>query len=96
MGQIFKNQTELRIRLTLDVDITGASLVQIHYRKPSGLIGTWVAIVESAAEGIIYYDVQTNDLDKAGSWTFWGYIIFAAGEKARGEPALITIFDIQT
>ena len=94
MPQIFKNQTELRIRLTLDVNITGATLVQIHYRKPSGLIGTWTATVESASGGIIYYDVQSGDLDEAGTWMFWGYVIFESGLIARGESASVVVYEV--
>jgi hypothetical protein len=90
--QIFKNQSELTIRLLLDVDITGASVVQIQYRKPGGTIGAWTATVESAIEGIIYYDIQAGDLDEAGVWTFWSYVIFASGEDARGESALVTVY----
>lgn len=96
MGQIFINQTKLRIRLILGVDVTGASTIHIQYRKPDGVTGAWDASIESATDGIMYYDIQSGDLDEAGIWTFWGYIVFASRGMARGEPVLVTVYETET
>jgi hypothetical protein len=92
MGQIFKNQTKLRIRLTLGVSVLNASRTQIQYRKPSGPVGAWTAVVESISNGVIYYDLEEGDLDETGIWMFWGYVIFASGGNAKGEPILVTVY----
>ena len=87
MAKLYAGQSELRIRLTLGVDITGATTVQIKYIKPNGTEGAWTAVVETALTGIIYYDVLDGDIPEAdyGEWGFWGYVVFADGRDAPGE-----------
>jgi len=52
-NKIYSGQTELQIRLTTGVTITGAAC-QVKYRKPSGKEGAWDATIEDATAGIIY------------------------------------------
>jgi len=87
MGNVFTDQTYLKIRLTAGVDITSCITKEIHYVKPDGTTGALTATVENAATGIIYYDVPMSStlLDQAGNWKFWAYIKFADGREARGE-----------
>ena len=94
MSKVYKNQTSLRVRLTLGVDITDAIVKQIKYQKPSGIVGYWNATVEDATEGIIYYDITTNDINEAGQWKFWAYITFSDGRSAPGEYATETIYEV--
>lgn len=84
MGKIYAGQ-DVKVRLTVGQDITGASVKKIKYRKPGGTEGSWNATVEDAENGIIYYDVQDEDIDESGVWTFWAYITFADGRSAPGE-----------
>ena len=45
MGKIYLNQDSLRIQLTTEVDITGATVTQIKYKKPvsgdTDEVGSW-------------------------------------------------------
>lgn len=85
---IYVGQSELRITLTANVDITDALDLQIRYKKPSGAVGHWTATEQTAATGVIYYDlIDENDLDESGTWTFWPYVTFADGRSAPGDPA---------
>jgi len=95
MGKIFINQTYLKIRLTADVNINGATETKIYYRKPDGTVSSVDANVESAAEGIIYYDVAPAStlLDQTGVWYFWAYVEFSDGRMARGETVRQQIYD---
>ena len=87
MGKIYVAQTALRFAATLSIDITGATVVQIKYKKPDGTEGEWDAVVSDASTGVIYYNVADADvLDVAGVWTLWGYVTLASGKSVPGEP----------
>ena len=86
MAKPYKAQSALRITCTVGVNITGASVTQLRYKKPSGTTGSWTAQVSDATAGIIYYDLAEPSLiDEAGLWTFWGYITFSDGRSAPGQ-----------
>ena len=95
MSKIFVDQTYLRIILTTNVDITSARTTEIHYKKPDGTIGQLTALVQDPVDGVIYYDLDSDDtlLDTRGPWKFWAYVVFSDGRIARGEPVGVTIWD---
>ena len=96
MTRIYKNQDELRIRLTAGQNIAGATLVQIRGLAPSGTLKQWTATVEIAATGVIYYDLVAADLDEIGDWVFWAYITFSDGRSAPGEDVYRRIYEKST
>jgi len=94
MGKIYLNQSSLRLKLVTGVDITGASVTQIKYKKPDGeTTGTFTATVEDAGAGSIYYDFADDELDQAGNWLFWAFITFSDGRSAPGEPVRVTVYE---
>lgn len=94
MGKIYKNQTELTIRLDTGVDLSAAATSKIKYKKPSGATGEWTATVYDVTNGIIQKILSlTTDLDQAGAWTFWAYITFTDGYSAPGEPSILDVFE---
>jgi len=93
MGKIYKSQDSLRIKLTTSVDITGATVKKIYYKKPGGTIGSWDATVDVIATGVIYYDVVSGDIDESGQWEFWAYITFSDGRSAPGQAITRIIFN---
>jgi len=86
MGKIYLNQSSLRLQLTTDEDITGATVTRIQYKKPSGTTGYWTAQVEAVGDGIIYYDLLGTELDEIGTWKIWAFVTFVDGRSAPGEP----------
>jgi hypothetical protein len=92
MNAIYVGQSALRIRLLLNVDITGAQETLIKFSKPSGETGEWNAEVESDSEGIIYYDLlEPSDLDEAGDWVFWGSVQFEDGRIAPSRAIVVKV-----
>jgi len=91
MGKIYLNQSSLRIQLTTNVDITGATVTQIKYKKPSDATGSWTAQVEAVGDGIIYYDLTGTELDETGTWVLWAYVTFADARSAPGEPVNVIV-----
>lgn len=86
MGKIYKNQTALKLRATVGVDVTGATSALIKYRKPGGDTGSFAADITNAEAGALEYVVASpEDLDEKGVWTFWGHVTFSVGKAAPGE-----------
>jgi len=91
MSSIFVNQSKLRIQLTTNVDIAGATSLLIKYKKPSGTAGQFVATSSDDTNGVIYYDLTNEELDTPGQWMFWAYVTFSDGRVAPGEVSTIVV-----
>ncbi len=93
MKRIFKNKTKLRIILDTKCDLSGYETVTIAARKPNGTVVDFPAVVKDTENGIIFYDVQSeNDIDVSGWWLFWPEIIFDDDRTARGIAARIFVY----
>ena len=93
MGKIYKGQTKLKIELTVNQDITDATVKRIKYQKPSGETGYWPATVSSATAGVIYYEPDTTSiLNEVGKWTLWAWVTFSDDRLAPGEPVMMMIY----
>jgi hypothetical protein len=93
MGKIYKNQTNLQIERTAEVDITGATCI-IKYIKPSGETGSFPATIVTAATGIMKYDVTlSTDIDESGLWKTWAYATFSDGRSAPGEAVNMYVYN---
>lgn len=93
MGKIFTGQTDLTIKATVGVDITGATATLIKFKKPTNETGDFTASIEDAALGIIKYEIQAvTDIDQYGAWTFWAHVTFADGDVAAGESFKVQVF----
>jgi hypothetical protein len=65
---------------------------KIKYQKPNS-----TAVYEYDAHiattvGAIYYDFKVGDLNVAGDWTFWAYVIFTSDRVAPGTPIKIKVW----
>jgi hypothetical protein len=86
MNQVFVGQTDLLIKMFVDRNIVGATVTRIAYRNPKGVEGFFNATVENATTGILVYPAINNELNVAGTWTFWAEITLASGLIAIGTP----------
>jgi hypothetical protein len=68
---IFKNQGYLVIRLDTGLDLSSASNLQILYKKPSGVKGSYSAIAEGTK---LTYAFTNADLNETGIWEFQTYL----------------------
>ena len=92
MGNIFKGQTKLQIKLTVEQDITEAIQTVIRYKKPSGARGEWTATPADPATGLLKYEPASSaTLDECGQWTIWAYVQFSDGRTAAGEPVTMQV-----
>lgn len=94
MKNIFKNKTKLRILIDTKCDLSGFQSVSIVAKKPDDAIVTFPAVVKDAENGIIFYDVQSeNDFDLSGWWTLWPEVLFDDDRTARGRSVRFFVYE---
>lgn len=67
---VYKTQSYIDVRLDTAIDLTGATVTRVLYKKPSGEKGFWAATVDGQD---LVYAVQVGDIDEAGIWSFQSY-----------------------
>ena len=92
MGKIYADQTALKIDLDTGIDLTtGVDSVYIKYTKPgSSTTDQWSATVENGTH--ITKVLSGGEIDIAGDWKFWAYVIFTDTSKAPGEPVQVRVY----
>jgi hypothetical protein len=93
MSRVFKGQSALRITVKTFTDLEGISSAAIKYRKPDGSLGEFGAGVTDVDKGIIFHECIEGEIDIAGWWVFWAFIVFADGRTAAGETAKVFIWN---
>ena len=93
MSQIFVGQTALKFILDTGIDLTNAMQVKIKFRRPDGTTGEWNAEIEPPpSNGRISYTIQTpGDLNIAGNWQLWAFVVFSDNTYAPGEIANVRV-----
>jgi hypothetical protein len=84
----------VRLRCTMDIDISGTGQAALRVLKPDGNVETWNATnVSNATSGIFYYDTNTTNLNIAGVYVVngvWdpnpGGIYYGAGTSFTVHP----------
>ena len=62
----------LQLKLNTGVDITSATVANVHYRKPSGATGSFTGAVTGTY--YVSYTLQDGDIDEQGEWEFQSYV----------------------
>ena len=94
MGKVFEGDTGVKITLSTEENITGATSRLIKYIKPDLTTGQFTAIEEGApATGdISYTTTSADDLDVTGRWTAWAKVTHSDGTVSTGEAEGFTIY----
>lgn len=94
MKRIYKNKSKLRLMIDTKCDLSGYETVSIMAKKPDDTEVSFPAVVKDVENGIIFYDVQTeDDLDLAGWWTFWPSVTFDDDRTACGRAVKVFVYD---
>lgn len=92
MSKIYKNQTDLKIVVMTNKDLSGYSDVRLKYKDPDGIDGFFAVVIDSPIGGIVSYSTPLNTpLDKEGNWTFWVYATSPSGFVSVGDPFKLTV-----
>lgn len=90
MAKVYVGDISTKIRLDAGVDITEATVLEIHYTKPDGTKGVWTALPEDSNYG--YYLTVDGDLDENGVWEVQLYVELG-GWKGHGEITSFSVFE---
>ena len=90
MNRIFIDQSNLRITAETGVTVAGATSQFIKYKRPDGIIGSWVGIADG--EDVYYNFSEPSELSQSGYWTFWAYVVFSDGRTAPGNSTTIYVY----
>lgn len=86
---IYVNAVGVEFRLNTGVDISAATLLEIHVKKPSGIV-KWTAARYLTTQKITYTTV-VGDLSEAGTYTLQAYVEWGSSSKHHGEAIEIEI-----
>ena len=86
MANYYSGQTNLKIELETNVELTDATLL-IKYRRPDGGVNAFEATIDGEDSSKMYYNLSTaTDLCPSGNWTFWSHAVFSDGSVGIGTP----------
>lgn len=93
--QQFNVGTTIRMSLTRQdgtpFDLTGATVLDLWARKPSGRNVVWSALVDGAAtDGVLAYVTGGGDLDEHGAWELQAHVI-TAGANLYGRRVPVNV-----
>lgn len=81
----------IQIDLVMDDDISGAGVVQVKYRKPSGAAAAAAATVVDAELGWIRYVLPAASVDEDGDWAIWAYAVRSDGSIDIGDTLTMRV-----
>jgi hypothetical protein len=90
MARIHVGDKFVKIRLNAGMDISAATTIEIHYKKPDGTTGEWTATLEGT--NYAYYYTLADTLDMNGTWTIQLYVEVGS-VKAHGKAASFVVYD---
>jgi len=90
MARVFVGDTNTKIRLDAGQDISAATKIEIHYKKPDSSKGIWAAGIEGTDYG--YYLTKSDDLNMNGMWEVQLYVEIGDW-KGHGEIASFLVFE---
>lgn len=94
MSAIYKNQTLLIFEFEAGSSLVGFTSALIKLKKPNRTSGEWVGTISDEENGIVTYEVQSeDDLNVAGEWIVWLDLTYNDGKKLISEPDRFTVFN---
>jgi len=88
---VFKNDIGVEIILEVGADLSTATLLQIAYKKPSGVSGLWTGALRSTSQ--IVFTSTTGTLDETGRWKVQAKATFPL-KLIHGQETTLTVEDI--
>lgn len=79
------------IILDTGINLSTATSLKIKYKNPAGTSGEWTGVLFETTK--IKYEVSTNVLTLAGSWTLWSFVTMSDGRTASGTPVELVVYE---
>lgn len=92
MNKLFDSQTDLKLVIMTNKDMTGFGDVRLKYKDPDHIEGEFNVLIEDASRGIVSYQTPVGQpLGKEGVWTFWVHATAPSGAVSVGEAFKLQI-----
>ena len=88
---IFVGQTLLSIILDTEIDLTGASTLEILFKRPDETKGKWAG-TQSDVTKIKYQIADASDLNQEGDWEFQAHAVLS-GNDGYGDIITQPVLD---
>ena len=75
---------EIRILVSTETTLTGATVLRVKYRKPDGSTGAWTSTITVGAPTYMEYTTGGDDLDQEGIWQMQAYAVIG-GKTCNGR-----------
>jgi len=72
MSDLFVGDVGTVVTVETSNDLSAATLLELHVRKPSGAGVTWAGALADTTK--IQYTILAGDFDEAGSWSLQAYV----------------------
>jgi hypothetical protein len=89
MTLVYNDSSRIRINVTTNADLTGATTLNLLVKKPDNTTDTWTLTVVSAALGTCYYITSATDFEDIGDYYMQAHVVFSGdntelyGDKVR-------------
>ena len=95
MNKIYVGQSKLRITINTGADLTGASAIQIQYKKANGSTNTLTAQCDDYETGIVYWDSPaTSIFTTSGTYWFWVKITYPDTKVMFSESTVFKVYNL--
>jgi len=74
------------------MDLTGATVLQLHVRKPDGTSVVWDAVAHPTKSTFLRYTTASGDIDQAGKWELTAYVLTPSW-SGWGDRAYLAVHD---
>ena len=92
--KVYVGEISKRIKVKVSISLANLSSATLYVEKPDGSTAvSWVAsVLGDSADGWIYYDTITADLDVAGVYRLYTKLVFADGRIYYGERTTFNVY----
>jgi hypothetical protein len=90
--KIYKDDVGVLFKVNTLANLTTATKVELHVKKPSGTEVKWVGATTTDWR-IIQYTSVTGDLDEVGDYLMYAYVEFTAASKHEGQVVTLPVLD---
>lgn len=91
--KLFRNDIGILFRVYAGTDISGSTSVIMKVRKPSGLIVSWSASVDSSNSSYAIYNNVAGDLNEVGEYLISLEIITSDSKEITGQTDTFVVYD---
>ena len=72
--EIYKDEKDFQLKVKVRLDLTGASVIELHVLLPDGDEVIWTCTAFSTDPTYLIYNVEEGDLSQLGEYSYQAYV----------------------